>query len=169
MAQGLEMKRRMRSGLPLAVGLVGIAALLTACSSGGDGDPSTAAAEPNAYCQAIAPLWDSEVLPNIGAEMSGAERATTVTTLQAAIDALPQGIALGALTAEQSDVMVRTLPIFVALYENPELIEAGPDAAAEAIGMSPEELANLNSSANSDIASDGIESLVAYCKPSNAQ
>jgi hypothetical protein len=168
MYRRFEVNERMRGGLPLAAGLVGIAALLAACSSSGD-DASTAAVEPNTYCQEIAPLWDSEVLPNIGAQMSGAERATTVTTLQAAITALPQGVELGALTAEQSDVMVRTLPIFVALYENPDLIEAGPDAAAEAIGMPPEELASLNSSANSDIASDGIESLVAYCKPSGTQ
>lgn len=158
----------MRSRALLTLGVAASMVLSTACGSRDDDVTSSEPLEPTAYCQAIAPLWDAGLLPNVGDDMTSAERATTVTTLQATVDALPQGIELGVLTPEQSDIVARTLPIILALYENPELLDAGPEATAETIGMSPEEFESLNSAENSDIASLGIESLIRYCNPGGA-
>lgn len=144
--------------------IVGASGLLLAGCGSEDSDSSAGDLSPLDYCVAVSPVWDANAIPNYDDVMSGAERATTVSTFKAAIEALPQGVGLGALSQQASDLLVQALPFYVALYEKPELSEADPARVAEAAGMSLSDLEAMNNDENTAIATAGRESLVAYCQ-----
>ena len=132
---------------------------LTACGS-------SETVEPLAYCNAIAPAWDSSAIPNYDDDLSGAERDTAITSMKTAIETLPQGVDLGAITQEQVDLMVRVLPVYLALYEDPSLADQDQMNVAEAAGLSAEEFASLNSPENNALAEAAVASLTTYCESS---
>lgn len=149
----------------LMLGGVSVVALLAlgACgsSTGGAGD---APLEPLAYCAAVAPVWDSNAIPNADDELSGAERATAVSDLREAIQVLPQGVSLNAVTQQKSDVLVKALPVIVALYEDPTLIDADSATIAERTGLSTEEVEDMKSVDDSRLG-EAVQSLTDYCQP----
>lgn len=162
-------KHRRRSGgkvhrILFASLILGVSGLGFAGCSSESPDTSAGALGPAEYCVTVSPAWDADAIPNYDDEMSGAERATAVSDFKAAIDALPQGVELGALNQQQSDLLVRALPFYLALYENPELSGASPAQVAEAAGMSLSDFEAMNTGENTAIATAGRESLVAFCQ-----
>ena len=138
----------------------------SACGSSGDAGSQSDELDPMAYCSVVSPLWDYQAIPNYDDEMSGAERATTITKLKAAISSLPQGVVLGALTEEQADLMAKVISTILPVYEDPLLDMEDAAAMAEANGLSAEEFAAIEASARSDLAESAVKSLDEYCKPS---
>lgn len=149
----------------LMIGGVSVLAVLAlgACgssTSGGGEKPL----EPLSYCASVAPVWDSTAIPNADDDLSGAERATAVSDLRKAIQALPQGVTLNALTQQESDVLVKALPVIVALYEDPTLIDADSATIAERTGLSTEDVEDMKSADNSRLG-EAVQSLTDYCQP----
>lgn len=145
-------------GKALSVVLVGCMSL-TACGS-------SETMQPLAYCDAVAAAWDSTAIPNYDDDLSGAERDAAIGSMKTAIETLPQGVDLGAITQEQADLMVQVLPVYLALYEDPSLAGQDQAAAAEAVGLSAEEFESLNSPENNALAQAAVSSLTSYCQSS---
>lgn len=118
--------------------------------------------EPLEFCEATAPLWDADAIPNFDDEMSGAERATATASFATAIDTLPQGVELGVMTKEQADLLAKGLRIFQALYEDPSLVDKGAGAAAEVAGLTPEEFESINEPGN-PVIEGAVRGLTEYC------
>ena len=117
---------------------------------------------PLEFCEATAPLWDADAIPNFDDQMSGAERATATANFATAIDTLPQGIELGVMTKEQADLLAKGLRIFQALYEDPSLVDKGAGAAAEVAGLTPEEFESINEPGN-PVIEGAVRGLTEYC------
>ncbi len=136
--------------------------LIAGCSSGDDPNTAADSVTPLDYCAQLAPLWDKDAIANYDEPMSGAERATAVDSLQAAIGALPQGIGLGALTQDQVELLQTGFAVIIALYEDPALADGDPAAAAEAAGLTAEEFEQLSASPEAEGA---VDALYSYCQP----
>lgn len=100
----------------------------------------------------------------IRAPRSGAERATTVATLQQAIESLPKGVTLGAISAAETEILGKEFPIFVVLYENPDLMDdSHREEASAAAHVTLQEAEELMTS---ESGKSGVTKLMAYCTPS---
>ena len=150
-----------------AVGLASIAvAVLAACSSG-EGEASSAQElTPASYCTTVAPLWDTNAIPNYDDDLSGAERATAVADFRAALASLSQGVGLGALTQDQADLLAKGFGVYLSFYEDPSLADAEPGVVAEAAGLSVGEMTALTSSDNTQVEA-AVQALSDYCTPSS--
>ena len=138
---------------------------LTACAGNNvDDSASVPPLEPLVYCEAVAMFYDYLGIPNVDDDLNGAERATVISTVEKAALALPQGVDLGVLTAEESDILNKTVPVILGLYKNPDLAKAEAPEIAKALGIPEEELLELNSEENNAIAESARTSLQDYCQ-----
>ena len=152
----------MITGRVVLAGSIAVVLGLSGCSS--DGTASSEPMQPMEFCEATAPLWDSDAIPNFDDEMSGSERDAATASFSSAIDTLPQGVELGVMNQEQADLLAKGYRVFLALYEDPSLVDQGPSAAAEVAGLTPEEFASINEPGN-PVIEGAVQGLTEYCVP----
>lgn len=115
------------------------------------------------YCDATAPLWDFKAIPNADDEITDTQRADAIASLKAAEAVVLQGVGLGLLDQLQAEVLEKSIPVFIALYENPDLVGADAMPAAADLGLTEEEYALMSSQEFADVSQSATTALLTAC------
>ena len=150
----------------LVIALAASALVVTACSSSGSTEERAAAGEvtKEAFCAGVEALLGDTNLPDPSPDLSQAQVDEVVTEIDSALAAVKGGVELGAITAEQFDLVNGLGAVIKATYLNPGLTEGSAIPTPEEMGLTPEQYELMISPESSEKIDALGSTMQDYCK-----
>ena len=150
----------------LVIALAASALLVTACSSSGSTEEAAAAGAvtKESFCAGAEALMGDNDLPDPSPDLSQAQVDEVVTEIDSALAAVKGGVELGAITAEQFDLVNGLGAVIKATYLNPGLTEGSAIPTPEEMGLTPEQYELMISPESSEKIDALGSTMQDYCK-----
>ena len=150
----------------LVIALAASALVVTACSSSGSTEETAAAGAvtKESFCAGVEALMGDTDLPDPSPDLSQAQVDEVVTEIDSALAAVKGGVELGAITAEQFDLVNGLGAVIKATYLNPGLTEGSAIPTPEEMGLTPEQYELMISPESSEKIDALGSTMQDYCK-----